>query len=46
MALGYTLAGVLLGVATVVAVGVCVGLWFAVSASRPELMERRPRDGG
>ncbi len=42
MALGYTIVGILLGLATVLAVGICVGLWLAVSATRPELMEERP----
>ncbi|MGE3139009.1 MAG: hypothetical protein AB7I08_11025 [Thermoleophilia bacterium] len=42
MALGYTIVGILLGGAVILAVGICLGLWFGVSASRPELMERRP----
>jgi hypothetical protein len=46
MALGYTIVGILLGLGTIVAAGACVGLWLAVSAARPELMERRRREGG
>lgn len=46
MALAYTLVGILLVLGTVLAVGICVGLWFAVSAVRPELMEKRPPEGG
>ncbi len=46
MALGYTLVGLLLGAGVILAVGVCLGLWFAVSAARPELMERRPPSTG
>lgn len=46
MALAYTLVGLLLGVTTIIVVGTAVGLWFAMSAARPELLEKRPRDGG
>lgn len=46
MALAYTLVGVLLGLTTIVVVGIAVGLWFAMSAARPELLEKRPRDRG
>ncbi len=43
MALGYTLVGLLLGAGVILAAGVVGGLWFVVSAARPELMEKRPR---
>ena len=43
MALGYTIVGLLLGLGVVLAGGIVGGLWFAVSAMRPELLERRPR---
>lgn len=41
MALGYTLVGLLLGGGLILCAGVAAGIWFAVSAARPELMERR-----
>lgn len=44
MALAYTLVGILLGLGLILCAGVAVGLWFAVSATRPELMERRRTD--
>jgi uncharacterized protein YneF (UPF0154 family) len=46
MALAYTLVGVLLVLGLVLCAGVAAGLWLAVSAMRPELLEKRPRDGG
>ena len=47
MATGYTIVGILLGTTVLVAVGILVGLWFAVHATRPELLERhRRRDEG
>lgn len=42
-AAGYTIAGILIGLAVIVAGGIVGGLWFAVSAMRPELLERTPR---
>jgi hypothetical protein len=42
-ALGYTIAGVLIGLAVILAAGVVGALWFAVSAMRPELLERTSR---
>jgi hypothetical protein len=41
MALAYTLAGVLLVGGLALALGIVAGLWFAVSGSRPELLEKR-----
>jgi hypothetical protein len=41
MALAYTLAGVLVVLGLVLGAGIVAGLWFAVSASRPELLEKR-----
>jgi uncharacterized protein YneF (UPF0154 family) len=47
MATGYTIAGILIGVTVLFAGGIVGGLWFAVHAMRPELLERRRRrDGG
>lgn len=43
MTLAYVLVGILLGLGTLLAVGACLGLWFGVSAMRPELMEKKPR---
>lgn len=37
-ALGYTIVGILLGMTFVVALGICLGLWFGVRAGRPEAM--------
>ena len=45
MALAYTLVGVLLVGGLVLAIGILAGLWFGVSSSRPELLEKRRRDG-
>jgi len=42
-ALAYTLVGVLLVGGLALGVGIIVGLWFAVSSSRPELLEKRRR---
>ena len=41
MALAYTLVGVLLVGGLVLGAGIVAGLWFAVSSSRPELLEKR-----
>lgn len=43
MALAYTLVGIMLGGGLILAAGLGAGLWFAVSAARPEYMERRRR---
>lgn len=43
--LGYTIAGILIGLGVVVAGGVVGGLWFAVSAMRPELLKKTARGG-
>lgn len=40
MALGYTLAGVLLVLGLAVAAGIVGAIWFLVSGTRPELLER------
>lgn len=40
---GYVIAGILIGTTLAVAGGILAGLWFAVSAARPELLERRRR---
>jgi hypothetical protein len=40
MALAYTLVGVLLVGGLLLAVGILTGLWYAVSGSRPELLEK------
>jgi hypothetical protein len=45
MALAYTLAGVLVAVGLVLGAGMVAGLWFAVSSARPELLEKRRREG-
>ncbi len=42
--LGYSIAGVLIGLGVIVAGGIVGGLWFAMSAMRPELLERTPRE--
>jgi hypothetical protein len=43
MATGYTIAGILLGTTVLVAGGIVGALWFAVHATRPELLDRRRR---
>ncbi|HTI35203.1 MAG TPA: hypothetical protein VL422_16120 [Miltoncostaea sp.] len=43
MATGYTIAGLLIGGTLLLAGGILAGLWFAVSATRPEYLERRRR---
>jgi hypothetical protein len=43
MAVGYTIAGILLGGALLLCTGIAVVIWLAVQAVRPELMERRRR---
>jgi hypothetical protein len=40
MALAYTFVGVLLVGGLLLAVGILTGLWYAVSGSRPELLEK------
>ena len=45
MALAYTLVGILLALGLLLAVGIIVGLWFGVSGTRPDLLEKR-RDKG
>jgi hypothetical protein len=45
MALAYTLAGILLAAGLLLGAGIVAGLWFAVSAARPELLHRRSRGG-
>lgn len=44
-ALAFTIAGILIGVGVIIAGGVVGGLWFAVSAMRPELLEKTPGTG-
>ena len=46
MATAYTIVGILLGTTVLVACGIVGALWFAVHATRPELLERRRRDEG
>ncbi len=41
MALAYTIVGILLVAGLVLGAGIVAGLWFAVSAMRPELLSRR-----
>jgi hypothetical protein len=43
MAVAYTLVGVLLVGGLVLAAGMVAGIWFAVSSSRPELLEKKRR---
>ncbi|HTI34396.1 MAG TPA: hypothetical protein VL422_12010 [Miltoncostaea sp.] len=43
MATGYTIAGILIGGTVLLAGGIVGALWFAVNATRPELLERRRR---
>jgi hypothetical protein len=44
MALAYTIVGVLLVGGLLLAVGILTGLWYGVSASRPELLDKKRRD--
>jgi hypothetical protein len=46
MALAYTIVGILLVGGLALGGAVLFGLWMGVSAMRPELLEKRPRDGG
>jgi hypothetical protein len=46
MATGYTIAALLLIGGLILAAGIVGALWFVVSSSRPELLERRRRDEG
>jgi hypothetical protein len=41
MALAYTLAGILLVGGLILAIGILAGLWYGVSAMRPELLDKR-----
>ena len=43
MAIGYTIAALLLTGGLVLGAGIVGALWFATSATRPELLERRRR---
>ena len=43
---GYCIAGILIVLGLILAGGILAGLWFAVSAVRPELLEKPPREGG
>lgn len=43
MALGYTLVALLLVGGLVLAAAIVGGLWLVVSATRPELLQRRRR---
>jgi hypothetical protein len=43
MAVAYALVGVLLVGGLVLAAGMVAGIWFAVSSSRPELLEKKRR---
>jgi hypothetical protein len=45
MALAYTLVGVLLVGGLVLGAGMVAGIWYAVSSSRPELLEKKRRGG-
>ena len=45
MALAYTLVGVLLVGGLLLGAGILAGLWYAVSSSRPELLEKKRRGG-
>jgi hypothetical protein len=45
-ATGYSIAGVLIGLGIITAAGIVGALWLAVSAMRPELLERKPRKRG
>jgi uncharacterized protein YneF (UPF0154 family) len=44
-AVGYTIAGVLIGLGAILAGGILGGLWFAVNSMRPELLQKPPREG-
>jgi uncharacterized protein YneF (UPF0154 family) len=44
-AVGYTIAGVLIGLGAILAGGIVGGLWFAVNSMRPELLQKPPREG-
>jgi hypothetical protein len=46
MALGYAIAGVLVGGGLLLAGGIVGALWLVVSGARPDLMERRPPTEG
>ena len=43
---GYCIAGILILLGLILAGGILGGLWFAVSAMRPELLEKPPREDG
>jgi hypothetical protein len=43
MALAYTLVGLLLVGGLALGVAMVLGIWFGVSAARPELLEKRRR---
>lgn len=43
MTTGYTIAGLLLAGALLLGSGVAAGLWLAVKAARPDLLDRRRR---
>ncbi len=45
MALAYTLVGILLVGGLLLGVAILVGLWYGVSGSRPELLEKKRRGG-
>lgn len=45
-ALGYSIAGVLIGLGAILAGGIVGGLWFAVKTMRPELLEKPGREDG
>ena len=45
MALAYTIVGILLVGGLALGVGMLAGLWFGVSSSRPELLEKKRRNG-
>jgi hypothetical protein len=41
MALAYTLVGLLLVGGLILAIGILAGLWYGISAMRPELLDKR-----
>ena len=43
--MALTLVGVLLVGGLLLGAGILAGLWFAVSSSRPELLEKKRRGG-